>query len=190
MELIANGEKVCAYLHIPLQSGSDTVLERMRRRYTTAEYRQIVEDARRQIPGLAVTTDIIVGFPGETDAEFAETMQFVEEMGYSRLHVFRYSRRSGTPAARFPNQIPASIKEERSRALISLGQQLAASFHQGYVDKELTVLVEEVRAGTAAGLTGNYMRVEFPADSDSLVGKLVQVQGKTADEKGIQGVLV
>ncbi len=190
LELIANGEKVCAHLHIPLQSGSDTVLERMRRRYTTGEYRQIVEDARRQIPGLAVTTDIIVGFPGETDAEFAETMQFVEEMGYSRLHVFRYSRRSGTPAARFPNQIPASIKEERSRALISLGQQLAASFHQGYVDKELTVLVEEVRAGTAVGLTGNYMRVEFPADSDSLVGKLVQVQGKTADEKGIQGVLV
>ena len=87
----------------------------MRRRYTTSEYRRIVEHAYQQIPELAVTTDVIVGFPGETDAEFGETMQFVEEMAFSRLHVFRYSRRTGTPAARFPNRIPASVKDQRAR---------------------------------------------------------------------------
>lgn len=190
LELVAAEEKVCRHLHIPLQSGCDTVLERMRRRYTTAEYRRIVEEAREQISDLAITTDIIVGFPGETDAEFAETMQFVEEMAFSRLHVFRYSRRSGTPAARFPNQIPATVKEERSHSLIALGEKLSEQFHKAYVGKELPVLVEQVEGGHGVGLTDNYIRVEFPSASDSLVGKTVQILGKAASAKGIFGGLV
>lgn len=190
LDLVAHEHKVCPHLHIPLQSGSDAVLKRMRRRYTTSEYRRVVEQAYAMVPDLAVTTDVIVGFPGETDAEFEETLQFVESTGFSRLHVFRYSRRSGTPAARFPNQIPSSVKEERSRALISLGERLAARFHSRFVGRALSVLVEEVGAGRAEGLTGNYVRVEFPAESDALVGKIVQVSAKTADEKGISGVLV
>ena len=190
LELVAYEPKVCAHLHIPLQSGSDSVLQRMRRRYTTSEYRRIVEHAYQQIPELAVTTDVIVGFPGETDAEFGETMQFVEEMAFSRLHVFRYSRRTGTPAARFPNQIPASVKDERSQALIKLGAGLARSFHARYVDRDVDVLVEEVQGGIGEGLTANYVRVQFAAESDRLVGTTVTVHGKTADAKGIWGILV
>ncbi len=190
LDLVAGERKVCTHLHIPLQSGSDSVLRRMRRRYTTADYREIVEQACGQIPDLAVTTDVIVGFPGETDAEFEETLRFVEEIGFSRLHVFRYSRRAGTPAARFPNQIPTSVKEERSRALISLGEELAENFHRRYLGRELEVLVEEVRNGRAEGLTGSYVRVEFSADSDKLVGKTVRVKAERADKKGIWGVLV
>lgn len=190
LELVAGEPKVCRHLHIPLQSGCDTVLERMRRRYTTADYRSIVEKAREQIPELAITTDIIVGFPGETDAEFAETMQFVEEMAFSRLHVFRYSRRSGTPAARFPNQIPATVKEERSHSLIALGEKLSEEFHQAYVGQLLEVLVEQVEKGQGVGLTDNYIRVEFASDATDLVGKTVQILGKKASHKGILGELV
>ena len=142
-------------------SGCDTVLERMRRRYTTADYRSLLWRRLEQIPELAITTDIIVGFPGETDAEFAETMQFVEEMAFSRLHVFRYSRRSGTPAARFPNQIPATVKEERSHSLIALGEKLSEEFHQAYVGQLLEVLVEQVEKGQGVGLTDNYIRVSL-----------------------------
>ena len=182
---------MCRHQHIPLQSGCDTVLERMRRRYTTAEYRRIVEEAREQISDLAITTDIIVGFPGETDAEFAETMQFVEEMAFSRLHVFRYSRRTGTPAARFPNQIPATVKEERSHSLISLGEKLAEQFHQAYVGKKLEVLVEQVEDGHGVGLTDNYIRVEFASASDSLVEKQSKFWERRPVRKGFSvGLLI
>lgn len=190
LELIATEEKVCRHLHIPLQSGSDGVLERMRRRYNTNEYREVVQAAYAQIPDLAVTTDVIVGFPGETDAEFADTTSFIEEMGFSRLHVFRYSRRTGTPAARFPNQIPATVKDERSHSLIALGESLQEKFHQRYVGKTLDVLVEQVDKGKAVGLTGNYIRVEFECNSEELIGQTVQVEAQSADSRGICGILV
>ena len=153
LRLMANHPKVCPHLHLPLQSGSTTVLQRMRRKYTTTEYLAIVEKARAFIPDLAVTTDIIVGFPGETEAEFAKTLAFVETVGFSRIHVFPYSRRAGTSAAKMPGQLVKKVKEKRSQILIQLGQHLAESFHQRYLGSKVQVLIEEVTGGVGTGYT-------------------------------------
>ena len=129
--------KVCRHFHVPLQSGSDTVLKRMNRRYTTEQYSQAIGMIRQSFPDAAITTDVMVGFPGETDTEFEETVSFVQKIGFSRLHVFQYSRREGTPAAKFPNQVPARIKEERSRILIDVGHRMARRYMEGFVGRVL-----------------------------------------------------
>ncbi len=111
MERALNTNKLCDHFHLSLQSGSDTVLKRMNRKYTTQQYREIVKLIRGYMPNVGITTDIIVGFPGETDMEFQQTCDFVEEIGFSRIHVFKYSPRKGTPASRFKNQIHGDIKK-------------------------------------------------------------------------------
>jgi len=115
LDFVAAETKFCRHLHIPLQSGSDGVLQRMNRHYDTAYYRQLVGRLRKRLPDLALTTDLIVGFPGETESEVAETLAFCQEMQFSRMHVFRYSARKGTPAAKSPDQIPKEIQEARSK---------------------------------------------------------------------------
>ena len=112
LEMMAANPKICPHLHIPLQSGSDTILSLMRRRYSTDDFEHIVEKARQMVPGIGITTDVIVGFPGEDEKEFAKTLAFAEKMKLSRVHVFQYSPRSGTPAATMPNQVP---KNERAK---------------------------------------------------------------------------
>ncbi|MBO8127419.1 MAG: tRNA (N(6)-L-threonylcarbamoyladenosine(37)-C(2))-methylthiotransferase MtaB [Firmicutes bacterium] len=193
LELITQHPVVCAHLHLPLQSGSDTVLRRMRRKYTTKEYLKIVEDARALNPDVGVTTDVIVGFPGETDEEYAETVAFVKEVGFSRLHVFPYSRRSGTPAAKMPGQIPASVKNRRSQELIQVGQELAAAFHRRYIGKSVSVLFEEVKEGLAKGYTENYIRImaniEGVSDLD-VVGSIRPVLLRESDAAGARGDIV
>ncbi|MGQ9826138.1 MAG: tRNA (N(6)-L-threonylcarbamoyladenosine(37)-C(2))-methylthiotransferase MtaB, partial [Desulfotomaculales bacterium] len=128
VSLVAGREKICRHLHIPLQSGDDAVLKKMNRRYTSGFYRALVGSIRAVVPDVAVTTDVMVGFPGETEEQFRRTCEFVREMAFSRLHVFKFSPRKTTPAAGMPGQIPAPVKEERSRLLIALGEDLARSF--------------------------------------------------------------
>ena len=163
--------RLCRHLHLPLQSGCNATLRRMARRYTAEEFTAWVTAARAAIPGLAVTSDVIVGFPGETDDEFAESLAFVREIGFSRVHVFPYSVRPGTPAARMPGQVPAQIRAERARAMRAVGSASQREFSEGFVGETLSVLWESQRereGGTTvwSGLTDNYMRVTADSSAD------------------------
>ena len=150
--------------HLSMQSGSDTVLKRMHRRYTSGEYFAACETLRRYMPDCAITTDVIAGFPGETDAEFADTMAFVEKVGFARIHAFPYSRRSGTVADRLPDQVPENIKHERTNKLIELGNKLERNFVKGMMGTVQSVLFEEmVSEDMAEGYTGQYVRVRAKA---------------------------
>ena len=150
--------------HLSLQSGSAAVLKRMRRRYTPEEYRRAVLALRRWMPDCAVTTDIIVGFPGETEAEFEETMAFARNVRLARIHVFPYSRRAGTLADAMPDQVDEAVKHERARKLIGLGNELEREFVSGMIGSVQRVLFEQPAGeGLAEGYTGQYVRVRAPA---------------------------
>jgi threonylcarbamoyladenosine tRNA methylthiotransferase MtaB len=160
--------RLCRHLHLPLQSGCDATLKRMARRTTQARFRELVSSARAQIPDLAISTDVIVGFPGETEAEFEISAAFVREMEFMKLHVFRYSPRAGTAAARMPGQVPEEIKKERSAQLLALSDENAQRFFERFVGREVKVLWEQVSGASEAGfhntgLTDNYLPVEMEA---------------------------
>lgn len=195
LKLMANHPVVCRHLHMPLQSGSTSVLARMRRKYTAAEYLEIVERAREIIPAVALTTDIIVGFPGETDEEFAQTMETVRKAAFSRLHVFPYSRRAGTPAAKMPEQIPTKVKNLRSQELTKLGDELALLYHQRLIGSEVEVLFEESMEGFAQGYTETYIRVKGqlpPKQPDPVwpVGEIGKVLVRDVTAHGAVGDIV
>ena len=167
--------RLMPHLHLPLQSGCDATLRRMGRRYTTAQYAALVKEARRRIPNLTVTTDIIVGFPGETEEEFATSLAFAEQMAFAHMHIFAYSPREGTPATRLPHQVPPAVKKERSRAMHALMRRMKAEYLARHVGDVRAVLWEDVvsedtTAGTRtwSGLTDNYLRVHavLPAEID------------------------
>lgn len=171
----ADADAFCRHLHVPLQSGSDSVLARMGRPYTTAEYAAVIGRARRAFPGIAITTDIIAGFPGETDREHAETLAFAEACGFSRIHVFRYSPRRGTPAAAMPDQVEAPVKSARAAALRELGERLACAYGSAHEGTVLELLVERHAEGPdgepcAEGTTREYLRVAARAAGDVLPG--------------------
>lgn len=182
--------KCMPHFHIPIQSGSDKVLRNMRRRYTTAQFTQLVENLRsRFTDDVGITTDIMVGFPGETDADFKDSLKFVEEIGFSQLHVFRYSPRKGTPAATYPNQVPSAVSSSRSREMIDLGKELNYSFRKGMLGKNKSVLVEESREGKnkqLAGFTDNYLRVLMDVP-DSAINQVLNVQLTCSDNEFIYG---
>ena len=150
---------ICPQFMLALQSGSDTVLARMGRRYTTSQYARAVEQIRAVYPNAALTTDVMTGFPGETDEEFAQTLAFVQQTGFARIHVFPYSRREGTRAASMPGQVDKAIKEARAAELIALGSQLEAQYMQRWIGRTCSVLFEEPCAGGAVGYTPEYVRV-------------------------------
>ena len=159
--------RVCRHLHLPLQSGSDEVLRRMGRPIDTDTFANLVESARTIAPDMAITTDVIVGFPGETHADFEATLAFVEQVGFSRLHVFPFSERSGTPAARLPNRVPAQVKDSRSRELRALGGRLARSYRARFTGRRLPVLWQtRDRQGRWVGLTDTYLKVLAVTDRD------------------------
>lgn len=168
--------RLCRHLHLPLQSGCNATLRRMARQYTTAEFDTWVAAARAAIPDLAVTTDLIVGFPGETDDEFAESLAFVQGMNFSRVHVFPYSLRPGTSAARMPGQVPAQVKAQRARALRAVASASQRAFSQSFVGRTLGVLWESHRERDDgivwSGLTDNYLRV-YTRSSANLANTLV-----------------
>lgn len=178
MKSILKIGKVCDHFHLSLQSGSDTVLKRMNRKYTTSEYRNIVSIIRKYMPNAGITTDIIVGFPGETEDEFNETLDFVKEIGFSRIHVFKYSPRKGTPASKYENQVDGNIKNQRSECLIALGEELMLKFNSKFINSTLSVLFEEEskgEKGNIEGYTTNYIRVKSKKDIN-MIGKIVHVK--------------
>jgi threonylcarbamoyladenosine tRNA methylthiotransferase MtaB len=151
---------LCRHLHLPLQSGCDATLQRMNRRYTVAQFADLVAGARTAIPDLAVTTDVIVGFPGETDDEFAVSAGFVERVGFSRIHVFPYSERPGTPAATMSGQVDARVRQERARQIAEIGRRSGRAFRDALIGQRALVLWESrLGGGRWSGLTDHYVRV-------------------------------
>lgn len=190
--LAAASPPVCRHLHLPLQSGDDQVLKRMKRRYDTGRYRELIKRIREKMPGVAVTTDIIAGFPGETEKNFENTVNFVKEIGFAGMHVFKYSPRRGTAAALFEDQVPAEVKDRRSKILIQLGKELHQEFLSRYVDKKMTVLVEQSHDednNLYEGLTDNYIKLVFPA-RPSLRGSLVEVSAEKVEDEYISGRII
>ena len=170
---VSSCDILCPHFHISLQSGCDATLKRMNRHYTTRAYAHILESIGG--PHMAFTTDIIVGFPGETDQEFEETLAFVKRMGFARIHVFEYSPRAGTPAATFPNQVPDKIKTARSQKMRDLGKALQTEFFAAQVGKTLPVLFESKnKDGQWQGYTSHYSPVTVASDRD-LANTLVDI---------------
>jgi threonylcarbamoyladenosine tRNA methylthiotransferase MtaB len=182
--------RLCRHLHLPLQSGSDAVLRRMARRYTTAEFAALVEAARSAIPGLAVTTDVIVGFPGETEAEHAQSLDFVQATRFSRVHVFPYSLRPGTLAAKMPGQVPSQIKAGRARAMRAIAAASGLAFRQQFAGQRLDVLWESARKEGSdlvwSGLTDNYLRV-YAISEEKLANQLLPTQLVGLFKDGLRG---
>jgi len=168
-------ERLCRHFHLSLQSGSDAVLERMGRRYTAADYQRAVDLIREAVPGVAITTDIIVGFPGETEAEFQESYNLAKQMEFARIHVFPYSPRQGTKAAAMPDQVEDKVKRERSRKMLALGRGSVRNFRRKFVGKTVMVLWEKQTCGVWSGLTDNYIRVFAKSDKD-LTNQLLPVK--------------
>ncbi|MED0849937.1 tRNA (N(6)-L-threonylcarbamoyladenosine(37)-C(2))-methylthiotransferase MtaB [Bacillus altitudinis] len=181
IEVLDQSDKIVRHLHIPLQSGSNTVLKRMRRKYTMEFFAERLTKLKKALPGLAVTSDVIVGFPGETEEEFMETYNFVKDHQFSELHVFPYSKRTGTPAARMEDQVDENVKNERVHRLIALSDQLAKEYASAYEGDVLEIIPEESfkeQDGTHnlyVGYTDNYMKVVFEGTED-MIGRLVKVK--------------
>jgi len=158
--------RLCRHLHLPLQSGSDTVLARMKRHYATADFARIVEGARRAVPEIAVTTDVIVGFPGETEAEFEDTLRFVESMRFRKVHIFPFSSREGTEAAVFADQISPVVKQQWVHRLAQVARQSEIAFCEQFVNRTVEVLWETQVDGEWSGLTDHYVRVRARSSRD------------------------
>lgn len=171
--------KVCPQFHLALQSGSDTVLRRMRRRYDTAAFRESARALRDVFPDCALTTDVMTGFPGETEDEHRQSLAFCGEMAFSRMHVFPYSEREGTPAATMPDPVPRALREDRARELIALGHRMAAAYAQSQVGALRRVLFEVCENGVSSGYTPEYMRCEAPGDlrGQTLAVRITGVEG-------------
>jgi threonylcarbamoyladenosine tRNA methylthiotransferase MtaB len=180
IEVMNHSKVIVRHLHIPLQSGSNSVLKRMRRKYTMEFFGERLDRLKEALPGLAVTSDVIVGFPGETEEEFLETFHFIKDHQFSELHVFPYSKRTGTPAARMDDQVDEEIKNERVHQLISLSDQLAKEYASKYEGEVLEVIPEDRykldnESGLLEGYSDNYMKVVFPGTED-MIGKIVKVK--------------
>lgn len=166
---------LCPHFHLSLQSGSDRVLQRMRRGYSTADYSRVVQLMRDMVPDVAITTDIIVGFPGETEEEFAESYDFCRELQFARIHVFPYSPRPGTAASQMSGQVGARVKRERSEKMLALAQASAEKFREQFVGRTMPVLWETKAGGVWSGLTGNYLKAYTRSNND-LTNKLLAVR--------------
>lgn len=178
IEAMRDGDKICEHLHLPVQSGSSRVLKRMGRRYNRDEYLALVDEFRREIPEIAITTDIIVGFPGETDEDFEDTLSLVERVGYDAAFTFIYSPRTGTPATRLVDQVPEPVKKERIYQLIELQERIGLARNEALVGTVQEVLLEgpsENNPAVLAGRTRTNKLVHFEGDS-LLVGELAPVR--------------
>jgi len=167
--------RLCRHFHLSLQSGSDSVLNRMRRRYSVSDYQGAVSLIRALVPEVAITTDVIVGFPGETEAEFQESYHFCRQMKFARIHVFPYSLRQETEAARIPGKVNAQVKKERSQKMLALAKESAQNFSQQFSGKTMPVLWEKQSGGVWSGHTDNYIKVYAKSDKD-LTNQLLPVK--------------
>jgi len=189
LDFVAHEPKFCDHLHLSLQSGSDAVLAAMNRKYNTAQYAGAVAAVRKIMPNVSITTDVIAGFPGESEENHYETMNFIDRLGLAALHVFPFSAKDGTMAAKMANQIPSTIKSRRAKELIKLGDTLAVACHERFVGKTVSVLVEgRNAAGLYEGKTTNYISVCFDAP-DGLEGSIVNIRLDAPHANGLFGTL-
>lgn len=186
INLIKDEPRVCRHLHLPIQSGSDAVLRRMNRHYRLPEYKKLISELREKIPGLALTTDLIVGFPGETEENFMETLETLRELRFSAIHVFPYSQRTGTPAAVFPNQVPGDIKKDRVHRVQELEKEISKEYRKTFLQKTVHVLIEEEKKGYFEGLSDEYIRVSI-TDKNVEKGRLYSVYVENLTEDGLIG---
>lgn len=184
-ELIRSDERFAKHLHLPLQAGAEEILHRMNRHYDKAEFLSLIQNVEREIPGVAISTDIIVGFPGETEAMFAESLEYVTKLNFMRMHIFPYSKREGTPAAAMPDQVPEAVKHERVKRMQELAEKKAAEYLRQFIGKTLSVLIETENGGIWDGLTGNYIRVY--TDVVAKPGELVLLRAARLYKDGIWG---
>ena len=179
--------KLCPQFHLALQSGCDSVLRRMRRRYDTAAFRESAQALRAVFPDCALTTDVMSGFPGETDAEHRQSLNFCREMRFARMHVFPYSEREGTAAATMPDPVPRHIREERARELIALGAGMAEDYRRAQLGTVRRVLFEQCAEGVSVGYTPEYMRCEAPG---TVCGQTLPVRMTGLLPEGFSGEIV
>ena len=175
IDLIVNNHLIVNHLHIPLQAGSNQILKKMNRKYSVDDYAKKITDIREKIPNIAITTDVIVGFPGESADLFKEAYEFIESIGFSGLHVFPYSKRKNTPAAKMVNQVTDLVKSTRVKELLMLSNQLRDRYIERQINLNAIVLVEEKKGEYYLGHTSNYLKVKFKSDK-SLINKMVNVQ--------------
>ena len=183
--------KLCRHFHLSLQSGCDATLKRMNRKYTTQEYREVVEKLRDIYPDVGITTDLIVGFPGETDEEFEKTIKFIEEISFSGMHIFKFSPRKGTPAEKFKDQVNPKVKNERSKIVSEIARKNSEKFKKRMIGKSLKVLYEQQVDDSSKyyeGLTDNYIRVIAEAAYD-IKGEIVNTQLKSIKGDIMVGIL-
>lgn len=192
LKIIASCEKLCPHFHVSLQSGCNETLKRMNRKYTSEQYKRAVALLREAAPDSSITTDVMVGFPGETSEEFGRTFEFLKEIAFSKMHVFKYSPRKGTPAATFPNQVHPSVKEERSNIVLELSNHMLQEFNKRFLGRVMPVLFEEEAGGMKGfieGYTENYIRVICEASS-SLCGNIQNVMLEKIENDFVVGRLV
>lgn len=188
VERLKKLEKICHHFHLSLQSGCDETLKRMNRRYTIEQFKEIVRLLRNAYSDVNLTTDIIVGFPGETDEEFNKTYQFLKEIKFYKMHIFKYSPRKGTKAAVMPNQINGGIKEERSKKLIELSDRNEIEYNKSYIGKNVEVLFEEEKDGMYKGHTQNYIMV-YCQSKEKLDNKIIDVVCEKAEKEHIIAIM-
>lgn len=188
VERLKRLEKICHHFHLSLQSGCDETLKRMNRRYTTEQFKEIVRLLRGAYSDVNLTTDIIVGFPGETDEEFNKTYQFLKEIKFYKMHIFKYSPRKGTKAAVMPNQINGDIKEERSKKLIELSDRNEIEYNKSYIGKNVEVLFEEEKDRMYKGHTQNYIMV-YCQSKEKLDNKIIDVVCEKAEKEHIIAIM-
>jgi threonylcarbamoyladenosine tRNA methylthiotransferase MtaB len=179
--------RLAPHLHLPLQSGCDATLRRMKRGYDTTQFAEVVRQCREVVPGISITTDLIVGFPGEDQHEWEQTKQFVQSMQFARIHVFPYSQRPGTPAASMPDQVPPDVKHARTLEMIEISSHMEAAYAVRHLGMTLPVLWEQREGGVWSGYTDNYLRVHTRADRD-LQNRITPALLTALDTRGLWAV--
>lgn len=189
IEIISKSSKIVNHLHIPLQSGSDKILKLMNRKYTLSEYKKIIDKLKSKIKDLAITTDIIVGFPSENEEDFMSEVRFIKTIDYQELHVFPFSKREGTVAAQMKNQVDGNIKKERVKELLELSEVLKNGHIEKNIGKIKRVIPEQEKEGLLQGHTRDYILVAFSGDK-SLIGQEVDVLLKTYESDRVKGDII
>ncbi len=180
IQLLVKNEKLAKHLHIPLQAGSDDILHSMNRKYTIETYSEKVKRIQKTVPDIAITTDVIVGFPGESEENFKQTLKTCQDIGFAKIHVFPFSSRKGTLAAKMNNQINGVIKKQRANELLELSKQLNLAYNQKYIDQEVEVLIEEFTEKGYIGHTSNFIKVQIDSKKVLTRNSIVKVKIKKA----------
>ena len=191
LTLMQEDARFCRHLHLPLQSGCDKVLQAMHRPYTTAKFKTLLADIKTKVPDIAITTDVIVGFPGETEADFETTCKFVESCGFSKMHIFPFSARKGTPAEKFAGVVTEAVKKERADILGRIDETMHKTFLQAMVGQNAEVLFEQPAGEDYfEGLTGNYQRVFVKSGGRNLGGEILPVKITAFDGEKLLGEII